>query len=186
DLTGVTQKFNEVSDLFNETTTLLETNGWSTNEDMLQTHNSIADALNEIKAAIDDPEKSKNIDVDAVTANLDEMIPMLNDYKAAISVPYVTPLDLTVLEEKYNEIADLHTNVSADADANGWLTDETLVASLNEIADTMEICRSILDDPTLLDGADITQADVDEYAGLIDQFIPLLTDLQTAVAVPAN
>ncbi|MPN24513.1 hypothetical protein SDC9_171912 [bioreactor metagenome] len=186
DLTGVTQKFNEVSDRFNEAAVLVEKNGWSTDEEMLKTHNSIADTLNEIKAAIEDPEQSKNIDVDKLTANLDEMLPMIDEYIAAVSVPYPAALDLTALKGKYNEIADLHTKVADNAKANGWLANETLVASLNEIADTMEISRQILEDPTVLDGGDITQADVDEYTGLLDQFIPILTDAQAIVAVPAN
>ena len=87
DLTGVNEKYNEVSALFNETTALFESNGWSDEPEMLSTHNSIADMLNEIKAILEDPEQSKNIDVDQLTVNLDEMIPMLNDYKNAVSVP---------------------------------------------------------------------------------------------------
>lgn len=186
DLTGVTQKFNEVSALFNETAALVDKNGWSTDEEMLKTHNAIADSLNEIKAILEDSEQSKDIDVETLTANLDAMLPVLNEYKAAVSVPYVTPLDLTALKEKYNEIADLHTKVSAVAEANGWLPDETLVASLDEIADTMDDCREILEDPTVLTGSDITQADVDDYTGLLNEFVLILTDLEPLVAVPAK
>ncbi len=87
DLTGVNEKYNEVSALFNETTTLFKSNGWSEDPEMLSTHNSIADMLNEIKTILEDPEQSKNIDVDQLTANLDDMIASLNDYKMAVSVP---------------------------------------------------------------------------------------------------
>ena len=186
DLTGVTQKFNEVSKLYAEVDTLVEKNGWSTDEEMLKTHNEIGDSLNGIKAIIEDPKQSKDIDVETLTANLDKMLPILNEYKSAVSVPYAAQLDLAALTDKYNVITALYTKVAADAEANGWLTDKMLVASLNEIADILEVSGQIIEDPTLFDGSNITQADVDEYTGLLNEFVSILTDFQAHVAVPAE
>lgn len=184
DLTGVKDKYNEVSAVFNEAATLANTNGWGNDAEMVSTHNSIAEDINRIGALIEDPEQSPFIDVEQLTADLDEMILMLNDYRDAVSVPYGTSLDLTALSVAYNETADLYTKVTEQAVTNGWQDNETLTATLNDISATLDDCYKILEDPSVLEGSDMTQADIDDYEGLIKELHSILTDTLPAVSVP--
>ncbi|GAU79217.1 hypothetical protein [Fusibacter sp. 3D3] len=190
DLTAVTDKFNEVSNLFNETAEIGNANGWANEPSILEIHNSIADTLESIRVLIEDPEQSQLIDAEQLTADLEAMIPLINDYKAAISVPYeagaVSGFDLTVLTERYNKTLDLYNQVVAAAEANGWKDKAELTASLNEISMTLDDCYQILSDPSVLEGSDMTQADVDDYVSLIEELHSILIDTLAAVSVPAN
>ena len=88
DLTEVTKKYNQAADIFNEAAKLVDANGWKDDADSLKLHNELADAIEAIRVLIEDPEKAKNIDADAMSAELDKLIPQLEAYKEAVSVPF--------------------------------------------------------------------------------------------------
>jgi predicted small secreted protein len=87
DLTEVTKKYNQAADIFNEAAELVNANGWIDDAEFLEMHNGLADEIEQIKAIIADPEQSKNIDVDVMSADLDGLIQELQAYKEAVSVP---------------------------------------------------------------------------------------------------
>lgn len=186
DLTVVNEKYNQAADIFNEAAALVETNGWANDPASLKSHNELADAIDEIRKILEDPEQAKEIDVDEMSKQLDELIVVLNEYKEVVSQPlvYESGLDLTALIENYNEIEQLYTKVLEDANANGWTKNESFVEELNTVADTMDVTYKMIEDPSILEGGDLVQADVDEYVGILAEFIPILEDYKVMVAAP--
>ncbi|WHH60764.1 hypothetical protein [Petroclostridium sp. X23] len=87
DLTEVTKKYDQAAGIFNEAAKLVEANGWNDDAEFLEIHNGLADEIEKIKTLIADPEQSKNIDADAMSAGLDGLIQELQAYKEAVSVP---------------------------------------------------------------------------------------------------
>ncbi len=184
DLTGVTEKYNQVADIFNEAAALFNSNGWNNDEEYLEMHNDLADAIEEIRIIIEDPEQAKNIDTEQMEEDLDTLIASVKEYKEAVAIAPVVEniLDLAALTDKYNEIADLHTKVVAQAQQNGWEQDADVVATLNEVATTMEMPKTLLEDPTIIEGEDLTQADIDEFTAALGGFIEPLNQLDEITA----
>lgn len=86
DLTEVTKKYDQAAGIFNEAAKLVEANGWNDDAEFLKIHNGLADEVEKIKTLIEDPEQAKNIDADAMSADLDGLIQELQAYKEAVSV----------------------------------------------------------------------------------------------------
>ena len=184
DLTGVTEKYNQTADIFNEAAALFNANGWNNDDECLKMHNDLADAIEEIRVIIEDPEQAKNIDVEQMEIELDNLIASVKEYKEAVAVPapVETTFDLAALTDMYNKIADLHTEVVAQAQQNGWEQDADVVDTLNEVATTMEMPQALLEDPTIIEGEDLTQADIDEFTAALGGFIEPLNQLHEITA----
>jgi len=85
DLTEVNNKYNQAVDIFNEAATIVTENGMDQDPDFLAVHNGLADEIENIRLLLEDPEQSKNIDVETTSADLDELIFALEDYRDAVA-----------------------------------------------------------------------------------------------------
>jgi len=197
DLTEVTNKYNEAADIFNEATKLVNANGWKDVAESLKQHNELADAIDGIKVIIEDPEQAKDIDVDAMSKNLDSLISALKEYKAAVSVPFPTEstpaptsdVDTTtkdVAEEGYATDAQKKEMVDAlvqmfngvNTDFNGMvelLNEKGLIVEGTKLTEDLRKFSVVLQEVhDGLTGETITSADVEDFMDKIeatDKFI---------------
>ncbi|SET81567.1 hypothetical protein SAMN05660297_03597 [Natronincola peptidivorans] len=180
DLTEVTEKYNQAADVFNEAAMLVESNGWLDDAEFLEIHNGLADEIEKIKTLIEDPEQAKNIDADAMSADLDGLIQDLEAYKEAVSVSLSdSSPDLTEVIEKYNQAADIFNEAAKLVEANGWLDDAEFLEIHNGIADEIEIIKTLIEDPE-----QAKYIDVDALSADLDELIQDLEAYKEAVSVP--
>ncbi|MFZ7133430.1 MAG: hypothetical protein ACOWWR_13845 [Eubacteriales bacterium] len=180
DLTEVTKKYNEAADIFNEAAKLVEANGWDDDAEFLNTHNGLADEIEKIKTLIEDPEQAKNIDVDAMSADLDGLIQDLQAYKEAVSIPLSdSSSDLTEVTKKYNEAADIFNEAAKLVEANGWDDDAEFLNTHNGLADEIEKIKTLIEDPEQAKNIDVGAMSAD-----LDELIQELQAYKEAVSVP--
>jgi len=92
----------------------------------------------------------------------------------------ITDEEIAALTEAYNTVAPLYNEAYVQAEANGWLADETVAAEIEALNNTLGfIGAALTEDVTMLDGSDMT-ALVETVASLEGP----LNDLVAKVSVP--
>lgn len=85
------------------------------------------------------------------------------------------------LADAYNQVVDVYNEVVDNAEANGWMADETTAAKIEVLGATVEpVGTALSEDISMLEGADF-----DALPGILtDEVLPELQTLSEKVSVP--
>lgn len=90
---------------------------------------------------------------------------------------------LQALKDAYNQIVDVYNEVIDNAEANGWMADETTAAEIQVLGATVEpVGTALSEDMSMLEGADF-----DALPGILtDEILPELQKLNEKVSAPCE
>lgn len=85
----LTEAYNQAAPIYNQAYTDAETNGWLNDELTATELNAVAATLGTIGSALtEDLSMLEGVDIDALVASMQELVPALNELAERVSVPY--------------------------------------------------------------------------------------------------
>lgn len=187
-LSALTEAYQQVSAVYNDAAIKVNESAWSADAQTVEELNTLGTMLEPIGLALSgDMSYLEGADFDELPAALLEMLPTAQALLEKVSQPYdagdstvITDEALKPVANAYNEAASAYNEVYTTAEANGWLNDEQTAAELDAAYAVITFTGSGLsDDPSKLENADL-----EELATKLQEFVPELEKIGERVSVP--